>query len=67
MSEGRKRRESSYAVEWVDSTLNKPIPEKIFSMEGLGLVPGDRVMDNVAGVNYVYKEELLRLFDRSEL
>ncbi len=38
----------------VSSEVNTPIPEETFTLAGLGLQPGDRYIDRVEGVGYVW-------------
>jgi hypothetical protein len=48
-------------MEWRNGEVNGEIDEREFSLESLGLRPGDLVVDEQIGITYKYGEEQIRL------
>lgn len=46
-------------VKWTRNVLNKPIPEGTFTVENIGILPGDRVIDQITDTKSIYKADEL--------
>jgi len=55
MSPDGKNIQFARTLRVVESIINEPIPDKTFSIDNLGLVEGERLIDEIDNVTYVYR------------